>query len=60
MLRSWAMIAMEQTRQGKSGTKRNHMAADDEDLPVKYLLYVVAVIIVIAVAAVSTFMIFLR
>jgi hypothetical protein len=37
-----------------------HMTADDEDLPVKYLLYVVAVIIVIAVAAVSTFMIFLR
>jgi hypothetical protein len=37
-----------------------HMAADDEDLPARYLLYVAGVIIAIAVAAVGSFLIFVR
>jgi uncharacterized protein (DUF983 family) len=36
-----------------------HMVSD-EDLPARYLLYVVGVIVVIAVAAVATFLIFVR
>jgi hypothetical protein len=37
-----------------------HMAADDEDLPARYLLYVVGVIVAIVVAAVGSFLIFVR
>jgi hypothetical protein len=36
------------------------MTADDEDLPVRYLLYAAAAIVVIAVVAVSTFFILVR
>jgi hypothetical protein len=41
----------------KRGIRGSQMAADDDDLPARYLLYTAAVILVIAAAAVSTFFI---
>ncbi len=38
--------------------RQSSVAADDEDLPVTYLLYIIAAMIVIAAAAVSSFVIF--
>jgi hypothetical protein len=36
------------------------MAADDDDLPARYLLYAVAVIVEVAVVATCTFFVFVR
>jgi hypothetical protein len=36
------------------------MAADDEDIPIAYLLYALAVILAIAAIAVTSFFIFVR
>jgi hypothetical protein len=41
-----------------NGSKRDQMAVDDEDLPVRYLLYVAAALVLIAGVAVSSFFFF--
>ena len=40
--------------------RQSGVAADDEDLPVTYLLYIIAAMIVIAAAAVSSFVLFVN
>ena len=43
---------------GKPEIRELQMVADDEDLPVAYLLYAVVVVVVIAALAISTFFVF--